>query len=115
MAMKRLVIMGLALVPGLAAGTAQAACPGDTQLEMNECASLAHEQADRRLNQLYRQLDKTPALVAAEKAWIAYRDAECAYQAQRYEGGSMQPQVYSSCLAALTEDRIRQLREDSRD
>lgn len=92
---------------------ARAACPGETQMEMNECAGAAYEKADKRLNQVYRKLEKTPELVASEKAWIAFRDAECKYQASSVEGGSMQPMVYANCLQSLTEDRIKQLEQAS--
>jgi len=92
---------------------AKAACPGEIQMEMNECAGAAYQKADKTLNQVYRQLEKTPELVASEKAWIAFRDAECKYQASGFEGGSMQPMVYANCLQSLTEDRIKQLEQAS--
>lgn len=87
----------------------QAACPGDTQMEMNDCAAQAYDQADRRLSQAYKRLERTPELVAAERAWITFRDAECKFEAHAVEGGSMQPMVYANCLQSLTEDRIKQL------
>ena len=90
---------------------AYADCPGETQLEMNECAGQEFEVADKRLNDAYRKLERSPELVAAEKAWIAFRDAECKYQAKPYEGGSIQPTIYAGCLQSLTEDRIKQLEQ----
>ena len=98
------VVMPLSLME-----RAQAACPGDTQMEMNDCAAHDFDKADKRLNQAYKRLEKTPELIAAEKAWIAFRDAECKYQAQAVEGGSMQPMVYANCLQSLTENRIKQI------
>ena len=98
------VVMPLSLME-----RAQAACPGDTQMEMNDCAAQDFDKADKRLNQAYKRLEKTPELIAAEKAWIAFRDAECKYQAQAVEGGSMQPMVYANCLQSLTENRIKQI------
>jgi uncharacterized protein YecT (DUF1311 family) len=95
----------------VSSGAASAACPGETQMEMNACAGLAYEQADKLLNQVYRKLDRTAELVAAQRAWITFRDAECTYQASAYEGGSMQPMVYAGCLQSLTEDRIEQLEQ----
>ena len=91
--------------------SAQAACPGDTQMEMNDCAGQDFDKADKQLNQAYKRLEKTPELIAAEKAWIVFRDAECKYQAQAVEGGSMQPMVYANCMQSLTEDRIKQLQQ----
>lgn len=104
-----LMIAIIAMSPLVLTRTAAAGCPGETQMEMNECAGLAYQEADKRLNQVYKQLPRTPGLVAAEKAWIAFRDAECTYEAQAVEGGSMQPMVYANCLQSLTEDRIKQL------
>lgn len=95
----------------VSSGAASAACPGKTQMEMNACAGIAYEQADKLLNQVYRKLDRTAELVAAQRAWIVFRDAECTYQASIYEGGSMQPMAYAGCLQSLTEDRIKQLEQ----
>lgn len=47
------------------------------------------------MNAYYAKLEKTKELVAAERAWITYRDAECAYQVKAVEGGSMAPLVHA--------------------
>ena len=91
---------------------ALAACRANTQMELNQCAANEYKAADRDLNAYYSKLEKTNELVAAERAWIAYRDAECAYQAKAVEGGSMAPMIYSSCLADLTKQRLKQLISD---
>ena len=57
-----------------------------TQSEMNDCAAREAKKADAALNATYRELlqkikeDKTATekVVIAEKAWIAFRDAELA-------------------------------------
>jgi uncharacterized protein YecT (DUF1311 family) len=89
-----------------------AACPGNTQIEMNQCAANEYRAADRDLNAFYSKLEKTKELIAAERAWIVYRDAECAYQVKAVEGGSMAPMVQASCLADLTKQRLKQLMND---
>jgi len=89
-----------------------AACRGNTQMELNQCAANDYRAADRDLNAYYSKLEKTKELVAAERAWIAYRDAECAYQAKAVEGGSMAPMVHASCLTELTKQRLKQLIDD---
>ncbi|MFM4877940.1 lysozyme inhibitor LprI family protein [Aeromonas caviae] len=48
-------------------------------------------------------------LRTAQRAWIAFRDAQCRYEAGVYEGGSMAPMVHSSCLTQLTEARTKDL------
>lgn len=112
--MSRMMMWNVPLAVALSAtmiSSANAACPGETQMEINECAGIAYDKADKRLNQVYRKLERTPELVAAQRAWIAFRDAQCSYQASAYKGGSMQPMVYAGCLQSLTEERIKQLEE----
>ena len=90
----------------------EAACRANTQMEINQCAANEYRYADRELNAYYSKLEKTKELVTAERAWIAYRDAECAYQAKFVEGGFMAPMVHSSCLTELTKQRFKQLIDD---
>lgn len=88
-----------------------------TQLELNQCAGANYKAADAALNKIYQRVmaDQTDAaskqrLMDAERAWIAYRDKECAYQAgPQQDGGSIWPMEMSNCLAELTAARIREL------
>lgn len=48
-------------------------------------------------------------LAAAEKAWSAYRQATCEYEAARYAGGSLQPTVFGDCMARLATARRGEL------
>lgn len=101
------------------------------QMEMNACAELDFEKADKALNRLWptivadakaRSADladvvkergvPTPleALLAAEHAWIAYRDAECSYEPYSAFGGTMQPMIGSMCKARITRARIAELK-----
>ncbi|MGB3834544.1 MAG: lysozyme inhibitor LprI family protein [Mesorhizobium sp.] len=74
--------------------------------------------ADKALNETFRQIEKRLAddtsgkarLIAAQKAWIAFRDAECTFQSSGEDGGTAAPMVATSCRATLTEDRTRQLK-----
>ena len=93
-----------------------------TQSEMNICASIAYQNADRKLNQVYRQLlpklsaSRKQKLISAQQAWIKFRDSSCEFERSAYEGGSMAPMIYGFCLAAVTEQRTKDLRrylEDS--
>ena len=93
-----------------------------TQSEMNICASIAYQNADRKLNQVYRQLlpklsaSRKQKLISAQQAWIKFRDSSCEFETSAYEGGSIAPMIYSNCLAAVTEQRTNDLRrylEDS--
>ncbi|MNT18427.1 hypothetical protein D3C72_1536360 [compost metagenome] len=53
-------------------------------------------------------LDKNekPLLIQAEKDWIKFRDSHCKFEASQYEGGSIKPLIYSTCLEELTRKRI---------
>jgi uncharacterized protein YecT (DUF1311 family) len=93
-----------------------------TQSEMNICASIAYQNADRKLNQVYRQLlpklsaARKQKLISAQQAWIKFRDSSCEFERSAYEGGSLAPMIYGFCLANVTEQRTKDLRrylEDS--
>jgi uncharacterized protein YecT (DUF1311 family) len=93
-----------------------------TQSEMNICASIAYQNADRKLNQVYRQLlpklsaARKQKLISAQQAWIKFRDSSCEFERSAYEGGSLAPMIYGFCLANVTEQRTKDLQrylEDS--
>ncbi|UVK40093.1 DUF1311 domain-containing protein [Mesorhizobium sp. AR10] len=87
----------------------------DSQQMMTICAGADYGAADARLNKAYKDLvgrndDKTNKLLqTAQRAWIIFRDAECAYSTADSEGGSIHPMEVSECLTRLTNDRIKQL------
>lgn len=89
-----------------------------TQVDLNSCAEGGFRTADAALNTVYGQLLKEPAMTArldrlkaAERAWVGYRDAECAFEGSEYEGGSMQPMVIAGCAQGLTEHRTAELKK----
>ncbi len=83
------------------------------QAGLNDCFGKVFKKADAELNKLYKEIrarlkddaDTTRLLVATQKAWISYRDAECAFQATG--GGSIAGLAYPICQAALTRSRIK--------
>lgn len=87
-----------------------------TQSEMNVAANAKYKKADAELNRVYKQLmailDKNEKLllIQAEKDWIKYRDSHCKFDASQYEGGSIQPLIYSTCLEELTRKRIAEIK-----
>ncbi len=92
----------------------------EPQSQMNICSAKSYQQADARLNDIYKQAvasatasgGEAPALLrTAQRAWITYRDAACAAEAAPYEGGSIQPLIRTSCLKKLTERRSADLHE----
>ncbi len=89
-----------------------------SQQEMNREAEQQFEAADRELNRVYKAAEtKLDAegkakLRAAQRAWIAFRDAEAARVADgEGRGGSIFPMIYAGTRKRLTDERIKQLRE----
>lgn len=117
--MVRTMLVAAALATGVATVPAFAAsCDGAaTQSDMTACYADAFKAADKALNATYRKIegrlgdnpDARKLLVAAERAWIAFRDAECAFSASGVEGGSIHPMMVSICMTDLTTARTRQL------
>jgi len=89
-----------------------------SQAEMNICADHAFKKSDAELNAAYKQIEgrlsDDPAskklLVASQRAWVAFRDAECTFASSGVAGGSMQPFIQSSCLEDLTKKRVTDLK-----
>ncbi|TAJ73157.1 MAG: DUF1311 domain-containing protein [Phenylobacterium sp.] len=90
---------------------------GPTQLEMNQQADARFKIADRELNAAYRKLVAQASaggrerLRQAQRAWIAFRDLDCAARAGS-RGGSFHPAAVSLCLEAVTDDRTRTLQAE---
>jgi uncharacterized protein YecT (DUF1311 family) len=87
-----------------------------TQTEMNQTAHADFEKADAELNKVYKQLimvlnkEEKQLLIQAQKDWIKFRDSHCGFEAEEFEGGSMQPLIYSGCLTERTNNRIEDLK-----
>lgn len=88
-----------------------------SQFEINRCASLEYQEADRELNSIYqRVLEVDPnanKLKEAQRAWLTFRDKVCIYdQALVQPGGSSAGMYYQGCLTRHTKRRIEDLRRD---
>ncbi len=105
----------------LIGGAAGAACPGQTQLEMNDCAAAEFAQADAALNAAWGPAKNHAdangygeLLLDAQRKWLAFRDAACTAELAPYSGGSIQPLIWSNCLTRLTRTRTQELLEFGR-
>jgi uncharacterized protein YecT (DUF1311 family) len=90
---------------------------------MNACASEEAAHVDARLNDVYRELLSQAAsqqegvakIKAAERAWIAYRDAymDAMYPARdkQAEYGSIYPMEADLLRAKLTQHQVAALKE----
>lgn len=88
-----------------------------TQMAMTMCAAAEYEQADTQLNNAYQAVkasvssDQADQLVAAEQAWLDFRDSYCDFVASQFAGGSIEPMIYNSCMTQLTSDRTAVLEQ----
>lgn len=93
-----------------------------SQTDMNNQAAQEYDKADKRLNQVYQQIlreyksDKVflTSLQAAEKAWIAFRDAHVKSHYPQPDPsfyGSVNPLCQANMMTELTNARIKQLEE----
>jgi uncharacterized protein YecT (DUF1311 family) len=110
-------VVVLLAAPALAQDEGKLDCNhATTQFEMNKCADKDYRAADKALNEAYRnvlaaQQGDDAKLKAAQRAWIAFRDAECTFRTADDEGGSIQPMDYAMCMTTLTRERTKQLRD----
>jgi Uncharacterized protein conserved in bacteria len=100
-----------------------------TQMEMTYCAEQDFADADEQLNAQYkitRQVMKdwdgdamdglgsaADALLVSQRAWLAFRDAQCAFHGYQARGGTMEPMLIYGCQAELTRQRTQQLKEQT--
>lgn len=120
-ALVSLPILGIVALPSLAHGNSYEIAQNvncnspQTTLEMRVCAGQSYEKADKKLNQVYRQLkpklgtSQQKKLVDAQRAWIQFRDKTCAFSGAFAEGGTLEPVLRTSCLADVTEQRVKDL------
>ena len=88
-----------------------------TTAAMRSCAYTEYQKTDAELNTVYKAALKAEDasgkrnLIAAEAAWIRFRDAEALYQAGKAAGGTLSPLLKITTLTQLTEARITQLKQ----
>lgn len=49
---------------------------------------------------------RSKALLSAQRAWIAFRDAECELQYARWGSGSMRHPSHAACVSDMTAERV---------
>ena len=86
-----------------------------SQSEMNMEAADSFRRADATLNKVYQKVmaaldeEAKGKLKAAQRAWVAFRDAQAQFEADEARGGSMAPLLYEGARATLTNLRIKEL------
>ena len=111
-------VLAVMILYGAGVSAALAAeCADQTQWGLDQCADANFKRADQELNRAYddiiRRLGKDEsskqALIAAEKAWVAFRDAECKFRADPRQQGSIWGMEHLLCLRGLTQARTKDL------
>ena len=109
--------VALTLPFAASAETVNYSCSRDSQAEANECVSARYKAMDEDLNAIYGQLMQTmesapedqERLRQSQRAWIAFRDADCHSVGAEFSGGSLAPYVTATCAYELTAQRLQQL------
>nr|WP_159464590.1 lysozyme inhibitor LprI family protein [Scandinavium goeteborgense] len=87
-----------------------------SQAGLNECAGNEYKKQDDLLNQTYKEAMKLATdtqktqLITAQKAWIAFRDADCAFLTSGADGASVAPMVHAQCMTQKTYERTELLK-----
>jgi uncharacterized protein YecT (DUF1311 family) len=110
--MRRLIcgVVLLIATPALARAQSPACATAATQTDMNACAAREYQKHDAEMNEIYGKLlakltdpHQQALLKEAERAWIAYRDKQCAFQTSGSEDGSIHPLIVATCLDEKTD------------
>jgi uncharacterized protein YecT (DUF1311 family) len=95
---------------------AQPDCANATdQATLTQCANNSLKASDAKLNQTFRALQAKVSkpgkdkLQKAQRAWIAWRDAQCNFNASGSSDGSIHGMVLASCLDDLTKAQTKLL------
>jgi uncharacterized protein YecT (DUF1311 family) len=118
--MERAIFLTVVALAGTVAHADVDPCAApETQLQMDQCAGLALQNADKALNTAYKAVEHmematkdSPGLKllkTAENAWINFRDTECNYEGAQYQGGSIQPMIIAGCKTDLSNKRTAEL------
>ncbi len=108
--LRLLILASFCLLPTLAAHA-------QTQAQMNNQALAEFKKSDAELNKAYAKVmarlddEGKEKLKTAQRAWIAFRDAQAELDADISRGGTMVPLLRSSSMTDSTQARIRQLQD----
>ncbi len=128
--MRRLTIAAFAFaLAGPALAQDVPGCGNESSnIEIGNCVSAAYQTADKELNVIWPKVlafidtqgDTMPAaaleawkatIVAAQKAWVTFKESDCGAVAYEWWGGSGASIAETSCLYAHTAQRVEDLKE----
>ncbi|HEY6269994.1 MAG TPA: lysozyme inhibitor LprI family protein [Candidatus Acidoferrum sp.] len=94
----------------------RAQCEGaKSTLQINECFAKELKKAEAEVNKIYQlsvkklEPDDAALLRKAQRAWLAYRDAQCEAEHALWGGGTGGPAALMSCRVELTRQRVAEI------
>lgn len=97
-----------------------------TTPDINQCASIEQKRVEANLNKVYQRVlksldrqDASPqssaairnSFIAAQRAWIKFREADCDAVYQKHADGSIRTVMYIGCMQSHAERRIKDLED----
>lgn len=94
-----------------------------TTPDINQCASMEQKKVEANLNRVYQRVLKSldgkdapqsgaavrSSFIAAQRAWIKFREADCDAVYQKYADGSIRTVMHIGCMQNHAERRIKDL------
>jgi uncharacterized protein YecT (DUF1311 family) len=80
-------------------------------VEYARVRDLAREQDKAANGTSFDDTSVADRLLQMQRAWIAYRDAACAFEERQYEGGTIGQLVHVDCLTTLTAEQAFRLQD----
>lgn len=106
---------------GAASGQAPDCGNPRSTLEESQCADMAQRAVEGKLNELYQRVLTTfgdqahvaarNKLLAAQRLWVKFRDADCAAVYENWMGGTVRKAMSSECMRKHAEQRIKELED----
>jgi len=92
-----------------------------TTASMRRCAHLAFEKSHRNLEKEIEAIqaflvEKQKAeqrwlFITSQNHWMQFRNQHCSIYWRQYQGGSLQPLIFTDCLTRLTDKRLEEITE----
>lgn len=108
----------IALALPAAARDLKQICQREDRGQIYDCLVDHHQRRDREMGRVYNSLivamqgfepEDVPRLRAAQRAWIAFRDADCEVAQFRDRGGREELIYQAECLILRTQSRTSEL------
>lgn len=113
--MKRLAVFFLLIACAPAHAQKPDCANASSQTAMNICANQGAQKSEAALNNVYQVVMArlSPGgkvrLRDAQRAWLAFRSKECAFESSGSDGGSIAPMIALNCASSLADDRTKAL------